>query len=73
MRKLNLSDIAFDRLKKLPATDSGIIRFPIVFHKLCSSLQITKENAWYIIMELEKENRIEIVPNNGIRVADDCR
>ncbi len=70
MQKLNLSELAFERLRKLPAAASGIVRFPLVFHKLCSSLQITKENAWYILIELEKEGKIEIVPNNGIRIID---
>ncbi len=67
MAKFSFYDEVLERLKKLP-DKNGIIRFPHVFYKLCSSLQITKENAWLILMDMESRDMIEIVRNNGIRM-----
>ena len=65
--KFPFNDVVIERLKTLN-TKNGIIRFPLVFYKLCSSLQITKESAWLILMDLENEGLIEIVRNNGIKL-----
>ena len=67
MARFHFYDTVLGRLSKLPS-QNGIIRFPNVFYKLCSSLQVSKETAWLILMDLEAQDRIEIVRNNGIRI-----
>jgi Mn-dependent DtxR family transcriptional regulator len=67
MLRFSFIDMVVERLAALP-NNNGIIRFPNVFYKLCSSLQIDKNTAWLILMDLEKDGLIEIVANNGIRL-----
>jgi len=62
-----ITDLAYERLAKLPS-DNGIIRFPIVFHKIGSSFQIHKDDIWQILFELREQRRIEIVRGNGIKI-----
>ena len=69
MARFHFYDVVLERLGKLPS-HNGIIRFPNVFYKLCSSLQVSKETAWLILMDLESQDRIEIVPNNGVRIVE---
>ena len=68
MARFHFYDTVLERIKTLP-THNGIIRFPHVFYKICSSLQIDKNTAWMILMDLESQDLIEIVPNNGIKIA----
>jgi len=68
--KLSISGIAIERMKKLPKTNDDIIRFPNVFHKICSSLQISKKDAWELLFQLQKEGYIQIVPYQGIKITN---
>jgi len=64
-----LYTIALKRLMELkPNPKSGIIRFPKVFEKLCSTFSITKQECWEILLTFRDIRIIEIVPNQGIKL-----
>jgi len=69
-KKLSLEDLVFQRLQELkhPLHAGQIIRFPIVFAKICSILCLTKDQAWLVLKELQASGRIEIVPYQGVRI-----
>jgi hypothetical protein len=47
----------------MDADDAGqIIRFPILFAKICPILCLTKAQAWLVLKELQTSGRIDIVP-----------
>ena len=65
-----LYTIALKRLMELkPNPKSGIIRFPKVFEKLCSTFSITKQECWEILLTFRDLGIIKIVPNQGVKVA----
>ena len=47
---------------------SGIIRFPVVFEKLCRNFSVNKKDAWEILFHLSELKVIRIVPYQGIVV-----
>jgi hypothetical protein len=66
-----LYGLVIQRLKELEKYSdmkSNIIRFPIVFRKLCTSLQITKEQAWELLFLFNDLGFLEIIPYQGIRI-----
>lgn len=65
---MNLNQLVMQRIRTLESGSSGIIRFPKVFYKLCSSLQLPKKQAWQLLFDLQKTGYIEIVPYQGVRV-----
>jgi len=69
-KKLSIEDLVFTRLKELkhPLHAGQIIRFPIVFAKICPILCLTKEQAWLVLKELDKSGKIEIVPYQGVKL-----
>jgi len=68
--ELSIENLVLNRLKKLhqPLLPDQIIRFPLVFSKICAILCLTKGQAWSILKRLEKAGCIEIVPYQGIRI-----
>jgi len=71
-KKLTLEDLVFCRLQELQYIHfpSKIIRFPLVFSKICSIYCLTKDQVWQILRELEKSGHIKIVPYQGIRIKN---
>lgn len=69
-KKLCIEDIVFARLLELkhPLYADQIIRFPIVFAKICPILCLTKDQAWLVLKELHASGQIEIVPYQGIKI-----
>lgn len=68
---LTIEDIALDRLRQLVGPLDGhgkVIRFPLVFGRICSILCINKRQAWKVLRRLETQGSIEIVPYQGIRI-----
>jgi hypothetical protein len=55
-------------LEKNANLKSGIIRFPILFTKLCTSLQITKKEAWELIFLFSDLGVLEVIPYQGVRL-----
>ena len=74
-KNLSLEDLVFRRLQELhqPMFPDQIIRFPLVFSKICPILCLTKDQAWLILKKLEKFGIIEIVPYQGIKIRKDCK
>jgi Mn-dependent DtxR family transcriptional regulator len=67
----SLESLALRRLRQLtqPLDQPGtIIRFPSVFHRLCSLLCITKREAWTVLRRLESSGKLEIVRYQGVRL-----
>jgi len=63
-----LYSLALERLREIDNGD--IIRFPVVFEKLCSTFCIKKEQAWELLFLFRDFGFVEIVKNQGIRVKD---
>ena len=57
---------ALERLRELDR--GGVIRFPEVFRKLCTTFSITKEECWEVLFALRDAGLIEIVPYQGVRL-----
>jgi len=68
--ELSIENLVLNRLKKLhqPLLPDQIIRFPLVFSKICAIFCLTKGQAWTILKRLEGADCIEIVPYQGIRI-----
>ena len=61
--------IALKRLMELKANPkTGIIRFPKVFNKLCTTFTITKQECWEILLILKDLGFIKIIPNQGVKL-----
>ena len=67
--KLSIESLVFKRLYDLyqPVLPERIIRFPLVFSKICPIYCLTKGQAWSILKRLEQHGLIEIVSYQGIR------
>lgn len=72
---LSLEDLVLRRLQELhqPMFPDQIIRFPLVFSKICSILCLTKDEAWLVLKKLDKSGKIEIVPYQGIRIKQNYK
>ena len=68
-----LYGIAIKRLHQLKPSSNGIIRFPEVFSKLCSSFSIPKSVAWDLLFILENFGFIEIIRFHGIKLCEKTR
>lgn len=65
--------VLFQRLKELEKNSdpkSGIIRFPIVFEKICRNFSINKQQAWELLFLCSDLGFLEIVPYQGIRLRN---
>lgn len=67
MKVFRLYGLALDRLKSCKGSD-GIIRFPDVFSKLCTSFSIKKDDCWELLFFFKEMGLIEIVCGHGVRV-----
>lgn len=72
---LSLEDLVFRRLQELhqPMFPDQIIRFPLVFSKICPILCLTKDEAWQVLKKLDESGNIEIVPYQGIRIKQNYK
>ena len=69
--KTGLYGIFFRRLKEMrESSNSEIIRFPLVFKKLCRNFSITKEECWAILFTLQEFGLLKIVPYHGIKINE---
>jgi len=57
-------------LEKFADRKSGIIRFPVIFEKICKSFQMDKMRAWDLLFLLSDIGIVKIVPYQGIRISD---
>jgi len=57
-----------EKLEKFSDSKSKIIRFPVIFRKLCTSLQIRKETCWELLFLFSDLGIVEIIPYQGIRL-----
>ena len=57
-------------LEKFADHRSGIIRFPVIFDKICKSFQMNKMQAWDLLFLLSDIGIIKIIPYQGIRIND---
>ena len=67
--------IILKRIALCKAHNKEIIRFPVLNHKLATSLQINKRQIWDLITFLQVLGFLEIVTNHGIilnyKIIDD--
>lgn len=69
---LSLEDLVLWRLQEIngPMSSNQIIRFPVVFSRICPIHCLTKKQAWYILKNLNKSGKIEIIPYQGVRIGE---
>jgi len=69
---LTLENLALERLsewyKKNNRPGHEIMQFNDVFSRLCTLFSMTKDQAWSLLVSMEKQKLIEIVPYHGIRL-----
>jgi hypothetical protein len=70
--ELSIENLVLKRIRDLgqPIFPNKIIRFPLVFSKICPIYCLTKGQAWTILKRLEQHGLLEIVPYQGIRITD---
>ncbi|MCX6818532.1 MAG: hypothetical protein NT129_00850 [Candidatus Aenigmarchaeota archaeon] len=72
-RPLTLENLALERLqewyKKNNKLEHQIMEFVDVFSRLCTLFSITKDQAWSLLISMEKQNMIKIVPYHGIKIV----
>jgi Mn-dependent DtxR family transcriptional regulator len=66
MAELTLEKLVFKRLLEL--NSSSIIRFPIIFERICPILCLKKREAWQVLKSLESLGLIKIFPYHGIKI-----
>lgn len=68
--------IALDRLIELNKQSKfkkEIIRFPVVFMKLCRCFCINKKQCWDLLFTLRNLNTIKIIPFQGIQIKKNTK
>jgi len=67
---LSLEDLVLWRLQEInrPVPPNQIIRFPVVFSRICPIHCLTKKQAWHILKKLDKSGKIEIIPYQGVKI-----
>jgi hypothetical protein len=71
-----LYSLAIQRLKELENFSNGkskIIRFPLVFEKLCRNFSISKDQTWELLFLFHEFGFIEIIPFQGVRIRIDLK
>jgi hypothetical protein len=63
-----LYSLVLSRLIDLEKTNSDIVSFALVFEKLCSSFQISKQQCWELLFMLKDFNFIRIIPGHGVKI-----
>lgn len=68
---LSLEDLVLWRLQEINELmpSNQIVRFPVVFSRICPIHCLTKKQAWHILKKLDKSGKIEIVPFQGVRIT----
>lgn len=61
------------RLRRLPKTRGGIVKFPNVFRTVCLGVSVPKAEGWKVLRDLRGHGLIEMVPFKGIRITDNVR
>jgi hypothetical protein len=69
--ELSIENLVLKRIRDLgqPIFPNQIIRFPMVFSKICPIYCLTKGQAWTILKRLEQHGLIEVVPYQGIKIT----
>ena len=68
---LSIERMAIRRLRELLGPldrPSKLIRFPVVFERICATLCLSKKDAWQVLHQLDESGHIELVPFQGIRL-----
>jgi len=55
-------------LKDYENSESKIIRFPLVFSKLCRNFSMNKHEVWNLLFFLKDMGIIQIVPYQGVKL-----
>jgi len=67
-----LYNLALERLKSLEPCVCGrrsrIVTFPKAFAKICSSMQITRQQAWELLFIFEEFGFLKIIPRKGVKI-----
>lgn len=69
MRLQGLYGLAVARLKECRVRN-GIIRFPDVFSKLCTTFSLKKEECWELLFLFRDFGLIEIICGHGVRIRE---
>ena len=69
--KNGLYKIFLDRIGNLDKSKDGIIKFPTIIQKICTSFQISKKQAFEILFLLRDFGILEIIPGHGVRLLVD--
>ena len=71
---INVNDtlygLVFERLCNCKPSSNSIIRFPVVFQKLGSTLSLPKKQVWKLLFVLRDLGFIEIVACHGIKINE---
>ncbi len=68
-KRIGLYSIFFRRLEEAQKEcRRELIRFPVVFEKLCRNFSITKQECWEILFLLRDAEWIEIIAGHGVRI-----
>ena len=68
---LSLEQMAMRRLRELLKPldrPSKLIRFPVVFGRICPVLCLTKREAWRLLHQLDESGHIDLVPYQGVKL-----
>jgi hypothetical protein len=66
---MNLESLVLKRLKTIRSDKiNGMVGFPKVFSKVCSTLCLSKKECWDVLFKLQKSKKIKIVPFHGVRI-----
>lgn len=60
--------IVLQRIWSCKKENENLIKFPVLFSKLCTSLQITKQQAWEILYLFNDLGFIKIICGHGVKI-----
>ena len=69
MKLQGLYGLALQRLKECKS-NTGIIKFPDVFTKLCTGFSIKKEECWELLFLFKDFGFIEIICGHGVKLKN---
>ena len=70
IKRLTIEYLAYQRLLELknPYKTDEIISFADTFSKICTIFHLSRDEAFMVLRQMQKEGMIEIVPFKGIRI-----
>jgi hypothetical protein len=68
MPKKGIYKIILDRIRSCETTESNIVTFPIIFSKLCVSLQLNKKQVWDLLLLFNDLGYIRIICGHGVKI-----